>query len=333
MTEPPGAGLGPQAALPLAAVPGVRRVEPLQHRFAYVGADLQDLYGVRPASIAPATALQDSYFVGGTAAAFMRTLAAPPDSILVSAETVKDYQLTLGDTINLRLVDARTGSSYRRRVPIRGRRQASSLPRPRTASSSPTPPTSPSRPASDAVGSFLVEHRRVQHRRRRPVASVPRVGDAATVTDIATTRGAVGSSLTAVDLAGLTRVELDFALVLARRRRRSWSSPWASPSGGGPPHRHARSAPHAASCAACRQRSRCARRRSGWSPAPLLAARTDARAGQGAHRRLRPAPRHRPVPWTYLAATATIGLAALGAAVVGAVRHGRRPAITVLRDL
>lgn len=42
----------------LAAVPGVRHVEPLQHRFAYVGADLQDLYGVRPTSIVGAGRLR-----------------------------------------------------------------------------------------------------------------------------------------------------------------------------------------------------------------------------------------------------------------------------------
>jgi putative ABC transport system permease protein len=41
------------------------------------------------------------------------------------------------------------------------------------------------------------------------------VGTSATVTDIAHTRSTIGSSLTAVDLAGLTRVELAFALVLA----------------------------------------------------------------------------------------------------------------------
>jgi putative ABC transport system permease protein len=40
------------------------------------------------------------------------------------------------------------------------------------------------------------------------------LGTGATVTDIAHTRSTVGSSLTAVDLAGLTRVELAFALVL-----------------------------------------------------------------------------------------------------------------------
>src|SRR4029079_12426926 len=41
------------------------------------------------------------------------------------------------------------------------------------------------------------------------------VGPAATVTDITHTRDVVASSLTAVDLTGLTRVELSFALLLA----------------------------------------------------------------------------------------------------------------------
>jgi hypothetical protein len=41
------------------------------HRFAYVGADLQDLFGVQPGSIGPATRLQDAYFQGGSAAQVM----------------------------------------------------------------------------------------------------------------------------------------------------------------------------------------------------------------------------------------------------------------------
>ena len=40
--------------------------------------------------------LQDAYFSGGTARALMDRLAAAPDSILVSAETVQDYQLAAG---------------------------------------------------------------------------------------------------------------------------------------------------------------------------------------------------------------------------------------------
>jgi putative ABC transport system permease protein len=108
VTESPGVAAGPEEAGRLAGVPGVRGVEPLQHRLAYVGSDLQDLYGVRPGTITKATALQDQYFTGGTARQLMRTLAARPDSVLVSAETVKDFQLGPGDLLNLRLQDGRT---------------------------------------------------------------------------------------------------------------------------------------------------------------------------------------------------------------------------------
>src|SRR5205807_4692636 len=55
VTEPPGATVGPAASAELAAVSGVAGVEPLQHRFAYVGADLQDLYGVRHSTVVLAT--------------------------------------------------------------------------------------------------------------------------------------------------------------------------------------------------------------------------------------------------------------------------------------
>ncbi|HEY4991611.1 MAG TPA: ABC transporter permease, partial [Nakamurella sp.] len=108
VAQAPGSTAPPDRITGIAAVPGVRAVEPVQHRFAYIGTDLQDLYGVRPATITAATALQDSYFIGGSAAGLMATLAGHPDSILVSAETVKDYQLQVGDPVKLRLLDGRT---------------------------------------------------------------------------------------------------------------------------------------------------------------------------------------------------------------------------------
>ena len=46
VTQSPGSNTDPRPSL--ASVPGVRAVEPIQHRYAYVGSDLQDLYGVRP---------------------------------------------------------------------------------------------------------------------------------------------------------------------------------------------------------------------------------------------------------------------------------------------
>ena len=109
VTESPGALASPALAQTIARVPGVSSVEPLQHRYAYIGSDLQDLYGVRPATVVGATRLQDAYFTGATASQLMSILARQPDGILVSAETARDFQLNLGDLVRLRLKDGSTG--------------------------------------------------------------------------------------------------------------------------------------------------------------------------------------------------------------------------------
>ncbi|MGR3522550.1 FtsX-like permease family protein [Paracoccus sp. (in: a-proteobacteria)] len=92
----------------VAALPGVAATVPMQHRFAYVGNDLQDIYGIDPATITDATSIVDAYFANRDAAATLKALAATPDGVLVSQETVNDFQLALGDTVNLRLQDATT---------------------------------------------------------------------------------------------------------------------------------------------------------------------------------------------------------------------------------
>jgi putative ABC transport system permease protein len=213
VTEPPGTSVAASEASRLASIPGVHSVEPLQHRFAYVGADLQDLYGVRPQTVAGVTALQDSYFSGGSARALMARLASAPDSILVSAETVKEFQLRPGDLLNLRLPDPRTQSQVT--VPFHYVGVVSEFPTaPKDRFFVANADYVAQRTGSDAVGAFLVD---TGGKDTSGVANRIRnlLGPAATITDISTTRANVGSSLTAVDLSGLTRLELAFALVLA----------------------------------------------------------------------------------------------------------------------
>src|SRR5439155_14534562 len=140
-------------------------------------------------------------------------LAARPDSVLVSAETVHDFQLKPGDLIRLRLQDGRTKRYCT--VPFHYAGVANEFP---------TAPTDSFLVAnaayvakatgSDAVGTFLVQTHgaspgTVAQRVRRVV------GTGAQVTDVDHQRRIVGSNLTAVELSGLTRVELAFALVLA----------------------------------------------------------------------------------------------------------------------
>ena len=213
VTESPGAHVGPGGAQRLATVSGVRTIEPLQHRFAYVGADLQDLYGVRPQTIGAAGKLQDSWFLGGTARQLMASLARRPDGVLVSAETVKDFQLRPGDRLRLRLQDGRTKRFTT--IPFRYIGVAKEFPTaPKDSFFVANQGYVARMTRTDAVGAFLVQtdgtNPAVVATRLRA-----RLGTSAKVTDIVDQRQVVGSNLTAVELSGLTRVELGFALVLA----------------------------------------------------------------------------------------------------------------------
>ena len=214
VTESPGVSVGPaQGAAQLQKIPGVGSIEPLQHRYAYIGADLQDLFGVRPATITAAGKLQNGWFQGGSAAQLMTILAREPSAILVSAETVKDYQLHPGDTLNLRLQNGRTKQLTT--VPFRYEGVAKEFPTaPKDSFFVANQSYVAARTGSNAVGSFLVQtdgtNPAVVARR---VAAV--VGSGAAVSDIVNQRHVVGSNLTAVELSGLTRIELAFALVLA----------------------------------------------------------------------------------------------------------------------
>ena len=89
----------------LAAVPGVKAVESVTHRLVYVGPDLQDLYGIDPATIGRAAPLQNAFTPGSSVHDVLHRLATTPDGVLLSQETLHDYQLHNGDLIRLRLQD------------------------------------------------------------------------------------------------------------------------------------------------------------------------------------------------------------------------------------
>ena len=108
-TAPPAVTATHNLQARIAAVPGVQATTAVDHSYAYVGPDLQDTYGVDTRTLAKATTLRDSYFLGASAGQTMHRLGAMRDGILVSKETINDYQLKLGDLLNLRVLDHRTG--------------------------------------------------------------------------------------------------------------------------------------------------------------------------------------------------------------------------------
>jgi putative ABC transport system permease protein len=328
VTTSPGAS--PVDAARIRAVPGVRGVEPLQHRYAYVGADLQDLYGVRPSSITNVTALQDTYFQGGTARQLMDQLAARPDSVLVSAETVRDFQLHLGDRLNLRLQDGRT--KHLVTVPFRYAGVVTEF------------PTAPSdsflvanstyvaqRTGTATIGTFLVDTggtgiTAVAQRIRTLL------GPSAVVTDLAHTRATVGSSLTAVDLTGLRTIELGFGVVLAAaagalvlavglaERRRTFAI--AAALGAGARDLRAFVTTEAAVLTVGGLVSGAL---TGWLLTRVLVATLSGVFD--------PPPAALTVPWPYLATVAAALLAAITAVTALTIRTARRPPLRALRGL
>ncbi|GAQ51855.1 ABC transporter permease [Streptomyces acidiscabies] len=329
VTEPPGAGVAPGAAFAL-KVSGVRHVEPLQHRFAYVGSDLQDLYGVRPDTIAGATSLQDAYFAGGTAHQLMRRLAQRPDNLLVSAETVHDFQLSPGDTVNLRIQDARTKAL--RTVPFHYAGIVKEFPTaPKDSFFVANASYLARATGSDAVGAFLLDTGG-SHQKQIAAQLRRQLGTGATVTDLTQTRGTVGTSLTSVDLAGLTRIELAFAVLLAAgagglvlalglaERRRTFAI--ATVLGARARQLRGMVLTEALLLAAG---GLAGGTLIGWALSQML---VTVLTGV-----FDPPPASLSVPGTYLALTATAAVAAILAAALNGIRSTRRPAVEELRDL
>jgi putative ABC transport system permease protein len=330
VTQSPASATGPGAAGQLASVVGVRAAEPVQHRFAYVGTDLQDLYGINPATITRGTALPDQYFQGGTAAGLLGRLATAPDSILVSTETVNDFQLQPGDLLNLRLTDARTGQLTL--VPFHYAGIVTEFPTaPKDSFLVANASYVAAATGSDAVGSFLVD---TGGQGTGAVAGRIQalLGPSVTVTDLATVRGQVGSSLTAVDLGGLTRVELGFALALAAaggglvlalglaERRRGIAIAIAL----GARRRHLRrlAASEALVLGVC---GVIAGAGVGWALAEMLVAVLTGVFD--------PPPAAIAVPWAYLGVVAALALGALAVGTATATRAAQQPDTALLREL
>ena len=216
VTESPGAAVGPQGAAQLAD--GARR---RQRRAAAAPLRLRRRRPPGPLRRAPADdrrAPASSRTPGSRAAPrqqLMAELPQRPDGVLVSAETVKDFQLRPATCSGC---GSRTAATKQfKTVPFHyvGRGQGVPDRADATRSSSPTASYVARATGSDAVGALPRPDRRDEPRRPSPSGCAARSGTTAQVTDIVNQRKVVGSNLTAVELSGLTKVELGFALVLA----------------------------------------------------------------------------------------------------------------------
>jgi putative ABC transport system permease protein len=197
----------------LAALPGVKAAQPMMHRFAYVGSDLQDIYGIDPRTIGQATSMSNAFFAGASARATLARLAATRDGVLVSEETVRDFQLQLGDRLNLRLQNAADHKYHV--VPFRYVGIAREFPTAPKDSFLVANAAYIAQATGTAASEVVLlrtggDPAHVAAAARRLAGATPGIK----VTTLEQVHQIIGSSLTAVDLSGLTGVELGFAVLM-----------------------------------------------------------------------------------------------------------------------
>ncbi len=199
------------------AVPGIVRAEPMQHRFAYVGKDLQDLFGIDPRTISSATDLVDGYFSNLSAKEAMARLAARRDGILVSQETVNDFQLAIGDALDLRL---RTTDGALKTVPFHVVGVVKEFPTaPRDSflvANAAYVAAETGEPQAEVVLARVTgDPAAVTARVKTALSSGLGATTALRVGDIDSTAHLIGSSLTAMDMRGVGTIEIAFAVSFA----------------------------------------------------------------------------------------------------------------------
>jgi putative ABC transport system permease protein len=185
----------------------------MQHRFAYVGNDLQDLYGIDALHIGDVTSISNAFFANGDAQKTLTALNGQLDGVLVSEETAKDFQLSPGDTLNLRLQYAKDHQYHV--VPFHFVGIVREFPTaPKDSFLVANSRYIAARTGSDAGEIVLMKATgdlsKVAAGARKVTGSMAGVK----VTDLQSTQRMLSSSLTAVDLRGLTTIELSFAVLL-----------------------------------------------------------------------------------------------------------------------
>ena len=191
---------------------GVAAAEPMMHRYAYVGNDLQDIYGIDPATIGRATTIANAYFANADATATLSALSSTPDGVLVSEETVKDFQLQPGDTVNLRLQFA--GDHQYHSVPFKFVGIAREFPTAPKDSFLVANAAYLAKATGSASEEVVLARAADARLAARSIQALFAADPSIKVTALGEVQSLISSSLTAVDLRALTRLELAFGLLL-----------------------------------------------------------------------------------------------------------------------
>lgn len=84
-------------------VPGVTAASPVQRTQAFVGANLEIVFGIDAQSYAQVAELPDSFFVNTTSVQAIADLNNTPNGVLISQEMAKAYDIQVGDSVIINL--------------------------------------------------------------------------------------------------------------------------------------------------------------------------------------------------------------------------------------
>ncbi|HZR92292.1 MAG TPA: ABC transporter permease [Gaiellaceae bacterium] len=213
VSAPPGTVAKRNLVARIARAPDVAGASGVDHSYAYVGPDLQDTFGIDPRTLTQGTSLRDSYFLGGSAAQMLARLRSTRDGVLVSKETISDYSLRPGDLLKVRVLDRSSGRFHIVPFHVAGVVQEF-----------------PAAPRDSFMVCNLAYLERATHDPGPNLVFVKAAGDpvalahrlaAATRSDGTLVKNIrqqtvqTVSSITTVDLGGISRIEEGFALALA----------------------------------------------------------------------------------------------------------------------
>jgi len=196
----------------IAALTDIAGQQLMQHRFAYVGKDLQDMFGIDPAKIQTATNISNAFFANHNASATLTALQHQNDGVLISEETKNDFQLNNGDLINLRMQDAKDNAYHV--IPFHVVGVVREF------------PTAPKDSFFVANASYIASATHnpsyellLLRAQRSPATLAKEVqnvlgAESIKISDIGSVQKAISSGITSVDLRGLTSLELTFAIIL-----------------------------------------------------------------------------------------------------------------------
>jgi len=197
----------------LAAAPGVAAVTPFKTTVAYVGTEIQDIFGVDVSSFRRASFLSNSFFQGLTARQAMDRLAATPDGIIISDEMARDFSIAPGDLVRLRLYNTPRQAYVTTPFHVVGVASEFAT-APKDAFLVVNQSTLIAATGDPHIDFFLARATGDAAAANRGIQAALAGGPAVTTQTIDTVAAGLSTSLTALNLRGLTTIELAYTIAI-----------------------------------------------------------------------------------------------------------------------